>query len=233
MRIGLGIGTTFPRNLSDPYAGLRNGLLEQWTMTGAEGDGETGTELGIVLAKSGTVTSGVDGGINYRGVTGGSDLSVVATDALAGVNTDYGFSTWVKWDGTGGNNDFAAVRAAGGSTNLSFIMRGGGSFYTGNGSGSINNDNTFPDLTGLSGVWSYFAFSYVHATKAYIYRAGASAGSFTGTYVPTSRDGATKLWLSYPTDAFSGRYSVTKVWNRALTVDDLTLDYNGGTPLIL
>jgi len=137
-------------------------------------------------------------------------------------------STWINWDGntTSGYGVFLFKGASAGIG--SHTLNSDGKLLVQNGNGNFFSDNN-GDIS--SNEWAYYTYVYnQEEAKEYIYINGVQKGeqSRTGDILQTGDDLEIVRDDAY---TYSGLLDEVKIWNYALTNEDVKEDYNLGKGL--
>lgn len=204
-----------------------NGLVSYWPFTGNADDavgGNNGTIYGA------TATTGVKGITNTAYAFNGVNDYINAGD---NGNTDIGLSDftvagWVKTT-TGGS--YKRLLDKNYSTGYCVFINGNrlgmsiAGLYTNNINGKNLND----------GEWHHIVVVFNRSTNAVYYVDGVTDGTPTNisSKVAVNLNNATNLWIGYgttPDGLFNGSIDQVRIYNRALTSDEVLAIYNEEKP---
>ncbi len=209
------------------------GLVAAWgfeetggTATDVSGNGHTGTVNGPAR-----VAGRYGQGLSFDGV---NDLMTVADSALLDLTTGMTLSAWVRPTTTSGWRTVLLKEAPG---TLAYSLYSSGDGVRPSGYVRVGgNDSAAIGPTALSTTaWSYLAVTYDGVTiRLYLNGTQVATQARTGAITTSANPlqiGGNNVWSEW----FSGLIDEVRVYNRALTVAEITTDMNtpvgGGQPL--
>lgn len=200
--------------------GLSSGLQAFYRLddlTDSSGNGNTLTNNGGVTFSTGKIGYAADFGSNY-----------LSTSGNLGQNTGSGFSLSIWFKKTNENNNVIAS---------SEVSDFNGWFI------SANNNNNIYFLAGTGGSWSTFNTLGTYITNAWTHLViTASSGGNVSYYINGSlaTSASSVSWTAAPLyigkniidgTLFGGQIDAVGIWNRALTLGEISSLYNYGAGL--
>lgn len=189
------------------------------------GSGSTLTDL-TNNANTGTLNASP----TFKSLIGGGTLlfdgvSQTATIATLNLQQNFTLETWVNQNVL---NGFAMFGQGTGTTSAGLHI-----WYAAAGTirfGMFGNDTDFTVST-TTGVWYHMVFTYNHSspyTKGFYLNAVAQSGTAQQTQAAYAGSGVFRLGAIYSSGGNygNGYFQGAKVYNRSLTADDVTLNYN-------
>jgi hypothetical protein len=190
-------------------AASTNGLVKHYKFDEGSGTSLTdsvGSNNGTISGATWT-TGKIGGALSFDG----NDQVTVANQSLA---AQFTVSAWVKWNGTNGTVFDVSNRI--------FYLENGGFGFWNNGSTGSGDFGQVP-----TGSWQHIAYVYNGSTLAG-YINGVSSGSFSSSI---STGSGVAIIGNGGSDFFNGQIDELRVYNRALSAQEITDIYTDmGTP---
>ena len=158
----------------------------------------------------------------------GTDDSVNCGDVSTSDWESLTVSTWIYWDGNT-NNGYGVFLYKGASDDMgSHALNSSGKLLVQNGNGNFFSDND-GDIS--SNEWAYYTYIYnQEEAKEYIYINGVQKGEQSRTGDISQNSSSLEI-VRDDNYTYSGLLDEVKMWNYALTADDVKEDYNLGKSL--
>ena len=218
-------------NIFDEWTGapVADSNLQLWWDAGQtssySGSGSTFTDLS---GKGNTGT--LNGSPTFNSLIGGGTLLFDGISQTASITTlnlqqDFTLETWVNQKVL---NGFAMFGQGTGAVNQGLHI-----WYTAAGTirfGMFGNDTDFTVST-ITGVWYHMVFTYNNSspyTKGFYLNAVAQSGTAQQTQAAYSGSGVFRLGATYSSSGNygNGYFQGAKVYNRILTADEVTTNFN-------
>jgi hypothetical protein len=216
-------------------AGARTGsMVGYWKMdegTGtvakdSSGKGNNGTLTNMATAPS-TSTSGWSNSGKFNKALNFDGTDDYVNGGSIGPLTAFTVTGWFKQNGTG-NQKWIGIDETADDTKLTWI----GSGNTGPGANSTwdcgANLTSIENIQTTGSAWNYYVLMY-DGVKVTCYRNGQLAGTSANTsfsYTNAKVHIGKRAWAA--TGYFNGQIDEVKIYNYALTADDIKKDYNRG-----
>ena len=168
--------------------------------------------------ESGANYSSVDGGV--VGFDGSND-HVNFSSQMFNPNSDFTISSWVNFDSLSGTHTIVSTQNSSGSFQLRYVSGTGVQIVD----SYVINVGTFSSSQTLStGTWYGITITRSGNTYTY-YLDGSSVSSFTSTNSYNQGPRTIGVNLS-SSEAFDGKISVIRAYNKALTAAEVAQNYN-------
>lgn len=201
-------------------------LISEWPL-----EDSSGPAVDVKGNNDGTVNGATpDGGAGPFGADvfsfDGADDYVDAGGPVITTTGEFSISTWVKWDGTNGNNQFVVMNGDNTSSGYGIVLRGGSNDVIAVLSGGTGWTESSTQLS--TGTWQFVVAT--RESSSYRMFLDGSELSLSNQHNPSTPDQGTFIGgISGFSESFNGDMADVRIYDHALTPNEIQYLYDAST----